>query len=545
MFLTHWSCADCFLQLSRHVHDHFGVVLEIIHLLLSEHELPLVHGTHTLRQTPSLGSCPKRPLMSFTVTVSRFLLFVLSAQLVTSIPTLIFELGLVLVLDLFHPVSAVGNVLTTSFARAYPCGWVCSFVLLHVFVHPLWVRSFLPAVGPLFSPWPADSTEILVGAAVDSSLVWTCVQSSPPDVAARERRTHTTCAMWGLGHVKDLAVHVLTHVVFSLRMFTHMLCLRTCWGKSLPSPPDTVRLQSLDALVLSRARLATLSSAWSWKVFCSPSCFFWAAPDALVTKSRLLASSHSPVHLVSLVIELILLSPAAVGTSGTPWDELTNYDAFLQPTLIDSHWMLVSGVHRQPAWVSWCVACLCWHPSAILVHFWTMWCTTRVFACLDESEKWSFSLGVESPCTTAVCLIQDPTNRSLCSAPAFTVSCRIRTSCATVGSPHRRVILDGTRALDVIRNCTGENGQPTVVLIARLPEFAEYDWRVLQTDETACSTQRVGGHIGLLSPVHISLFTLITPICCRSARFPPTMRTPSIIVHPSLVLPVITRHESR
>ena len=35
-------------------------------------------------------------------------------------------------------------------------------------------------------------------------------------------------------------------------------------------------------------------------------------------------------------------------------------------------------------------------------------------------------------------------------------------------------------------------------------EFAEYDWRVLQTDEAACSTQRVGGHISLLSPVNIS-----------------------------------------
>ena len=37
------------------------------------------------------------------------------------------------------------------------------------------------------------------------------------------------------------------------------------------------------------------------------------------------------------MIELILLSPAAVGTSGTPRDELTYRDDFLQPTSIDMH----------------------------------------------------------------------------------------------------------------------------------------------------------------------------------------------------------------
>ena len=35
-------------------------------------------------------------------------------------------------------------------------------------------------------------------------------------------------------------------------------------------------------------------------------------------------------------------------------------------------------------------------------------------------------------------------------------------------------------------------------------EFAGCKWRVLKTDETACSTQRASGHISLLSPVHIS-----------------------------------------
>ena len=95
-------------------------------------------------------------------------------------------------------------------------------LLLHVLI-AAWTLGMLfysfarvrpPAVGPLFSPstedlsafspqtrrlppCPADSSEILVGAAVDSSLdlsVRTCIWSSP-GVAARERRTHTTCAM--------------------------------------------------------------------------------------------------------------------------------------------------------------------------------------------------------------------------------------------------------------------------------------------------------------------------------------------------------------
>ena len=43
----HWFCTHCFLQFSRLVHDHFSVVLEVLHLLLSEHEFPLLHGSPT------------------------------------------------------------------------------------------------------------------------------------------------------------------------------------------------------------------------------------------------------------------------------------------------------------------------------------------------------------------------------------------------------------------------------------------------------------------------------------------------------------------
>ena len=105
-----------------------------------------------------------------------------------------------------------------SSCPACACSWQCSY---DFFCTCLYLRlgmlfySFArvrpPAVGPLFSPstedlsafspqtrrlppCPANSSEILVGAAVDSSLVRTCIRSSP-SVAARERRTHTTCAM--------------------------------------------------------------------------------------------------------------------------------------------------------------------------------------------------------------------------------------------------------------------------------------------------------------------------------------------------------------
>ena len=146
MLWTHWFCTHCFLQLSRHVHDHFSVVLEVLHLLLSEHEFPLLHGSPTHDVKPCLwdfvqtssdvlhGHCGK-VLVARVVCTTRDLHT--DAHL---------ELVLVLVLSLFwtsscacsgpRPVPAVDNVLVFSFTRAHPCGWVCSFDLLHVFIHP-------------------------------------------------------------------------------------------------------------------------------------------------------------------------------------------------------------------------------------------------------------------------------------------------------------------------------------------------------------------------------------------------------------------------
>ena len=54
MLWTHWFCTHCFLQFSRHVHDHSSVVLEVLHLLLSEHEFPLLHGSPTHDVKPCL-----------------------------------------------------------------------------------------------------------------------------------------------------------------------------------------------------------------------------------------------------------------------------------------------------------------------------------------------------------------------------------------------------------------------------------------------------------------------------------------------------------
>ena len=141
MLLTHWSRARCALQLSRHVHDHFGVVLEVLHLLLSEHELSLLHGapTHDVRprrldlvQAASdvLHCHDGKVLVACVVRTTRDVCT--DAHL---------ELGRSLSCPV--PVPPVGNALVFSFARAYPCGWVCSFL------SSARVRS--PAVGRLFS----------------------------------------------------------------------------------------------------------------------------------------------------------------------------------------------------------------------------------------------------------------------------------------------------------------------------------------------------------------------------------------------------------
>ena len=119
MLWTHWSCARCTLQLSHHVHDHFSV----------EHEVPPCTEHPHMTSNPVAGILSKRPLMSFTVMVVKFLSFVLSAQLVIFISTLILNLAWFSSCPCSgpRPVPAVGNALVFSFARAHPCGWVFLF----------------------------------------------------------------------------------------------------------------------------------------------------------------------------------------------------------------------------------------------------------------------------------------------------------------------------------------------------------------------------------------------------------------------------------
>ena len=130
MLLTHWSHDRRTLHLSLHVHDHSGVVLEADEAgawtsLLPEHRLALLHEAHT-HMTSSLVTVIlfKRPPMPFSVVMESFLSPVLSAQLMTLIPTLILNLA-------------------SSWSLS--CTSSCPSPRLQL------AMLFLPAVGPLFS----------------------------------------------------------------------------------------------------------------------------------------------------------------------------------------------------------------------------------------------------------------------------------------------------------------------------------------------------------------------------------------------------------
>ena len=121
-----------------------------------------------MTSNPVAGILSKRPLMSFTVMVVKFLSFVLSAQLVIFIPTLILNLAWFSSCPCSgpRPVPAVGNALVFSFARAYPCGWVCSFVLDLLTPRRYWLvllwtpRLSGPVFGPLLPASPLASAEL-------------------------------------------------------------------------------------------------------------------------------------------------------------------------------------------------------------------------------------------------------------------------------------------------------------------------------------------------------------------------------------------------
>ena len=114
MLLTHWSCAHCFLQLSRHVHDHCSVVLEVLQLL-SDHELHLLHGAPTHDVKPrrwDLAQAASDVLHGHGGKVLVVRVVRTTRDLHTDVHL---ELGLALVLSLFW---------TSSCA----CSWQCSCV---------------------------------------------------------------------------------------------------------------------------------------------------------------------------------------------------------------------------------------------------------------------------------------------------------------------------------------------------------------------------------------------------------------------------------
>ena len=129
MLWTHWSCAHCFLSSPVTFTITSVLSLEVLHLLLSEHELPLLHGA-----TPTHDVKPRRwDLVQAASDVLHGhggkVLVVRVVRTTHDVCTdAHLELGLVLVLYMFRPVPAVGNALVFSFARVRS---------------PLWVRSFL------------------------------------------------------------------------------------------------------------------------------------------------------------------------------------------------------------------------------------------------------------------------------------------------------------------------------------------------------------------------------------------------------------------
>ena len=160
---------------------------------------------------PVSGILFRQPLMFFLVMMVGFLSLELSTQHVIFISTLVLNLSWSsswTCLVLFRPCAC-------SWQCSYEFFCTCSSLRLGM-LFCSFARVRPPAVGPLFStrcgsalftidrrsiglltrqtcrltPCPVNSSETLVGAAVDSSLFWTCVRS--PGVASREHRTHTT-----------------------------------------------------------------------------------------------------------------------------------------------------------------------------------------------------------------------------------------------------------------------------------------------------------------------------------------------------------------
>ena len=111
----HWFSTHCFLQFSRHVHDHFSFVLEVLYLLLSEHEFPLLHGSPTHDAKPCLWDL----VQTFSDVLHGHGGKVLVARVVCTTRDLHTDAHLELVLIL---------VLSLCWTSSCACSWQCSCV---------------------------------------------------------------------------------------------------------------------------------------------------------------------------------------------------------------------------------------------------------------------------------------------------------------------------------------------------------------------------------------------------------------------------------
>ena len=154
------------------------------------------------------------------------------------------------------------GMLFCSSARVRPCCWECSFL-------PLWVRSCLPAVGPLF--W------LLVSGIIQSGRVypdcWLQLElCSLPGVAAcecvslapRAPTSHRLRSVIPISRIPS-PLHVLTHVFDSA-------CSLTCCSRSgSPQPhrltPSALHVQRCPP-ELECSGSSLHFSAWSWTPPC-------------------------------------------------------------------------------------------------------------------------------------------------------------------------------------------------------------------------------------------------------------------------------------
>ena len=137
-------------------------------------------------------------------------------------------------------------------------------------VHPLWVRSFLPAVGPLFPPWLLSSL-VLLWTPRCSRLTGTVSASPASPLASAELTLPVQCEALFTSR-SWLSLHVLTYVFFSACSLTCCASARSltcCAWSGCPQHHSEEVSSPLQALcvevgyLVTRARLSTMSCGHS------------------------------------------------------------------------------------------------------------------------------------------------------------------------------------------------------------------------------------------------------------------------------------------